>query len=441
MTRPAWQPKSNTVLSLGAKGQPVTWLQERLQSFGYDVGTIDGLYGYLTEDCVCSLQREFGLKPDGIAGSAVFELLQDDEVANRRHSQSVANDSMLIDIAQEYDVPLETIKLWNPALMGSEKIKGGSHLILHRLALWGGMGGHLSGGGFVSPHHDSLLHLDGLVVYHHRLTGEGDVVDDLPKDAYSFIPTDITLIPAISNLNQELYDAQALEALLRRRSARHGLIEITKRVAKDGRYGGIALDLHGVELGYGRRFAALVGEVQDILRNHGKRLYMTLVPSSDGTRLFPKYVDRRVWTTLPHRIILQVSQEYIAGEPGPRLGLDWLQAQIRRVQAHLTTWRLMVALPLGGIAWVVGESPREYNYLSYDDVRKLAYEKRAKPQWDAVAKVPYYDYRHAEERVRVWYENRDSVEAKLTWLSRQHITGVVLMPLGWEDARIWQFWK
>lgn len=437
MARRGWQPKSNTILSLGAQGQPVIWLQERLQSLGYDVGAIDGLYGYLTEDCVCSLQREFGLKPDGIAGPEVFELLQDEEVVNRRYSHFVGNDTLLTDIAQEHSVPVEMLKLWNPALMGKERIKGGSHLILHRLALWGGMVGSLSGSQPISPHHDSYQKVEGLLFYHYGLTAAGDVVGDMPQSVYSVVPADTTLIPVISNLGQELYDVQALEVLLRRRSARHGLMKVTKQLAKDLKYGGIALDLHGVELGYGRRFAALIGEIRSILRHYGKRLYMTLIPSPNGTRPFPKYVASHVWTSLPHRIIFHASQEYIGGEPGPRLGLSWLQAQIRRVQSHIPPWKLMVVLPLGGIAWVVGEGLREYNYLSYDDVRKLAYEKQAKPQWDVVEKVPYYDYRHPEGRVRVWYENRESVETKLVWLSKQHVTGVVFMPLGWEDARIW----
>ena len=43
---PVWRRK----LRRGDEGDDVRWLQSKLASFGYEVGEIDGRFGYLTED-------------------------------------------------------------------------------------------------------------------------------------------------------------------------------------------------------------------------------------------------------------------------------------------------------------------------------------------------------------------------------------------------------
>ncbi|HZG57340.1 spore cortex-lytic enzyme [Paenibacillus sp.] len=61
---------SNTTLKYGAVGQDVRELQGRLKYLGYYKGAIDGDFGYKTLTSVKSFQSKFGMKADGIVGSA-----------------------------------------------------------------------------------------------------------------------------------------------------------------------------------------------------------------------------------------------------------------------------------------------------------------------------------------------------------------------------------
>lgn len=61
----------------------VVLLQQRLKDIGFYYGDIDGYYGYLTRDAVCSFQKAFGLKVDGIAGEKVISVLNQNICANR----------------------------------------------------------------------------------------------------------------------------------------------------------------------------------------------------------------------------------------------------------------------------------------------------------------------------------------------------------------------
>lgn len=62
-------------LSFGITSQEVTDMQNALISLGYLAPPADGYYGYYTEESVINFQNDYGLYPDGVAGSYTLELL------------------------------------------------------------------------------------------------------------------------------------------------------------------------------------------------------------------------------------------------------------------------------------------------------------------------------------------------------------------------------
>ncbi|RNB91972.1 spore cortex-lytic enzyme [Brevibacillus fluminis] len=65
-----------TVLQVGSQTGDVWDLQYRLQSIGYDVGKLDGIYGSQTRQAVIRFQEDYGLNVDGIAGSTTIGILK-----------------------------------------------------------------------------------------------------------------------------------------------------------------------------------------------------------------------------------------------------------------------------------------------------------------------------------------------------------------------------
>lgn len=438
MAQQARRPGRLIILKLGDKGLPVIWLQERLHSLGYDVGAIDGIYGFLTEECVRSLERDFGLAVDGMAGPRVINLLQDSEIGAHRIVHLVERDIALAEIADKYGIAKEAIWLWNRGLRGKERIEGGTRLALHRRTIWGVVLGEMLPGAKY-PWQDVLPQLSGLLLYSFSLSNSGEVEGHIPENIYETAKANqIKVIPVISNRHRETYDESAVHMLLRQGNARRMLLDTVKDLVKDSLVYGIALDIQGVCMGYGRRFGALVGTLRELVQRHGKKLYTTLRPQGDDRRLLPRHVDPRVWVSLPHRVILQLAWEYSSKGPGPRLGMEWLKSQLGKVAGYIPCWKLIVILPVNGIAWKMNDSKKDYAYLTYDDVRKIAYSKQAKVKWDEQERIPYYDYVDQGDCFRVWFENRDSIDTKLRWLSRQHLSGLAVMPMGSEDSRIWK---
>lgn len=67
-------PVPKTTLKMGTKGDAVKWLQWELDNKGYPIGSIDGIYGKKTEECVRQYQQDVFV--DGIAGPKTINALQ-----------------------------------------------------------------------------------------------------------------------------------------------------------------------------------------------------------------------------------------------------------------------------------------------------------------------------------------------------------------------------
>ena len=107
------------ILTVGAKGDEVTRLQQRLKDLGYLSSKVDGQFGGGTKRAVISFQRRNQLKTDGVAGETTLaKLYAEDAVAAPENSEPVdvlAGDvPMLVNAdhpVDEYFVPADLVEL------------------------------------------------------------------------------------------------------------------------------------------------------------------------------------------------------------------------------------------------------------------------------------------------------------------------------------------
>lgn len=59
----------------GSSGEEVRKIQTKLKNWGYYNGSVDGVYGWQTENAVRSFQKKNGLKADGVAGEATLNAM------------------------------------------------------------------------------------------------------------------------------------------------------------------------------------------------------------------------------------------------------------------------------------------------------------------------------------------------------------------------------
>ena len=59
----------------GSRGEEVKKIQTKLKNWGYYTGSVDGIYGWQTENAVRSFQKKNGLKVDGVAGTQTLNAM------------------------------------------------------------------------------------------------------------------------------------------------------------------------------------------------------------------------------------------------------------------------------------------------------------------------------------------------------------------------------
>ena len=66
---------ASAVSKNGSRGEEVKKIQTKLKNWGYYSGSVDGVYGWQTENAVKNFQRKNGLKVDGVAGTQTLNAM------------------------------------------------------------------------------------------------------------------------------------------------------------------------------------------------------------------------------------------------------------------------------------------------------------------------------------------------------------------------------
>lgn len=68
-------PDAQAVVDYGSRGSAVSSVQQALRNRGYNIGSVDGVFGSQTETAVIYFQRDNGLSADGVVGPATAAAL------------------------------------------------------------------------------------------------------------------------------------------------------------------------------------------------------------------------------------------------------------------------------------------------------------------------------------------------------------------------------
>lgn len=68
-------PQASAAVYWGSRGQQVRQVQQKLKTWGYYDGAVDGIFGQSTYDAVVRFQKKNGLTADGVAGSQTLSAM------------------------------------------------------------------------------------------------------------------------------------------------------------------------------------------------------------------------------------------------------------------------------------------------------------------------------------------------------------------------------
>jgi len=287
----------------------------------------------------------------------------------------------------------------------------------------------------------------------HTGAGDATVVDALRSRGIQLVPT------VAESLN-----AAGMAALLGDPGQRAAHVQALVGLVTANGYDGVDLDYESMNFGgtatdkatVRSGFTALAGELgaalhalKDDVHPQGRLLSVSVGPRTkaddpnwsvhDYAGLAPS-VDRFR--------VMAYNYHWGGGPPGPIAPVWWVDQVLAYAVTAVPAGKIEVGAPLYGYDWPADPTqPDGYGTATgrtYAQAEALRTQYGATRQWSSVDVVgrpvaaPYFAYTTPEGvRHVVWYNDADATKAKMTFIEKYHLRGLVFWSAGYEDARQW----
>lgn len=411
-------------LRRGDEGDDVRWLQEKLASFGYEVGQIDGRFGYLTEDALIEFQRDHRLRVDKIAGPQVMSALKEG-VPRKRIVHHVKAGERLSDLAQRYGVSVDAIR-WMNHLRSRSRLVPGKRLVMRTSYILAGLP---SGAG---PMVQRTLtaqrkHISGLAVAGLVASRDGSLQGSLDTSARELARKERWPLTA-ALVHRDGSDL--VEALTRRKVRRRFFTELHARVERR-EFGALLLDFGAVAPGRGRRLEE--GLVRLKREFPGLPVIVGLAPLGDGWRSLLADVDYQKVGESADRYLLSLHRwECLLDKAGETPGRDRLEKWVARTARLVPPWKILLGIPMG--ACRVHGTLEEVGYRA---AITAALSQRTRPKADENGFLRF-QLDEKDQRSDYVIMAREPFARMIALAHRYRLGGVYLWPAGLEDRRFWE---
>ncbi|MDA8440802.1 MAG: glycosyl hydrolase family 18 protein [Peptococcaceae bacterium] len=202
---------------------------------------------------------------------------------------------------------------------------------------------------------------------------------------------------------------------------------------------GISIDIERTPPGDRNNFSAFIKELGAALKAKDKVLNVS-VPA--------KFIDypADLWAGAydyakigqgADQIVLMTYDEHGLGTTaGPIASHDFVDKVISFAITKIPREKLVQGIPVYGYDWA-SNKPTVPAYLSYAQALKQAQLKGVTPIYDTETESVHYTYTQNGIRHVVYFENRRSIEAKLTYAKKYNIHGIAIWRMGMEDPSAW----
>ncbi len=268
--------------------------------------------------------------------------------------------------------------------------------------------------------------------------GDGSVVGaDDPAVSGRVRAAKARLVPIVGNGA----DGALMHAVLASPPARLHAVQAAVSVVLANRYDGIHLDLEGLPSSDREALVTFVRAVAVPLRSQGKLVTMALpAKTHDVTTGWAGPYDYQALGELCDLVTVMAYDYRVpsSAEPGPVAPLAWVEAVAHFATSQIPPSRVLLGVPFYGYDWNRSKGPPG-RALSYPSALAAAALPGATLTLDQVAQSFSLRYQDGNgDHHEAWFEDGNSLEAKLTLARRHGLAGLAAWRLGQEDPGVWE---
>ena len=186
-------------------------------------------------------------------------------------------------------------------------------------------------------------------------------------------------------------------------------------------------------------YPALLGALAAQLHAQGKTLAISLSAKTGEPGLTngqKAYDYVAIGKVVDQAKIMTYDQHWSGGAPGPIAGMAWTDSVISFAAKSMPASKVFMGIPVYGYDW--GAPGTSATAVTYQGALNLMAKYNVKRQWNATDDAPYFTYTDSAGVAHtVYYNDAQSVQAKLPLVGKYGLGGVAFWSLGAEDPAIW----
>jgi spore germination protein YaaH len=250
----------------------------------------------------------------------------------------------------------------------------------------------------------------------------------------------VKVFATLTNLPEEgTWDSDRVERILKTKQtrAKHILDIVNKLNAMN--FDGLTIDYESVDASKENKFSLFIEELANALHKDNKLLSVSLHPKRLGDEGLGGFQDWRQLSQFADQMtIMAFDEHYDEGSAGPVASLPWQEKILSYADSqNVPADKIYLGIPLFGYDWNHDNTDAATG-LTYADVQNLVQKTNAAVKWNDEYESPYFLYIENGDHHEVWFENAESIKAKLDFAKRIGIAGISFWRLGDEDPKVWE---
>ncbi|HEX2031487.1 MAG TPA: glycosyl hydrolase family 18 protein [Actinomycetota bacterium] len=242
----------------------------------------------------------------------------------------------------------------------------------------------------------------------------------------------VALIPAVSNE----FDGARVSKMLATASSRTSHVNTLVNLAIGKAYDGLDIDYENLPAADREKFSAFVTELAGALHAAGKVLTVAVHPktSEPGSWNGPQAQDYAAIGAAADRVrVMAYDYHWSSSEAGAIAPVAWVEQVAAFAVTQIAAAKVQLGMPLYGYDWVGTSGEGVTHELAVSRMQTHG----ATRQWSSTDAAPWFSYQKDGATHTAWYEDGQSIAAKLPIVDTYGLAGAIFWRLGGEDPAVW----
>ena len=115
----------------------------------------------------------------------------------------------------------------------------------------------------------------------------------------------------------------------------------------------------------------------------------------------------------------------------------WVEGSVNVLFRNIPNKKMILGVPLYTRIWKEAGGKVTSKTISMDEVARIIAAKGLKPVWDKESQQNYIEYQENNADYKIWIEDANSLEKKVSLVNKYNLAGVGSWRLGFETPNIW----